>query len=70
MKNLFALKMFLFCFISLIFFFRLCNKPEKKPAEIKKHRMVAKAFKKKKKKNLKKGRLSFSYGSDREDPLG
>ena len=49
---------------------RLCNIPEKKPEKPKNHRLVAKAFKRRKRKDFRRGRLSFSYGSDRDDPLG
>ena len=49
---------------------RLCNIPEKKPEKLKKQRMVVKGFKRKKRKDLRRGRLSFSYGTDLDDPLG
>ena len=47
------------------------EKPEKKdPDKIREKRLLAKAFRKKLRRDLKKGRLSFSYGKDKDDPLG
>ena len=55
-----------------VFSSRCCvDPPEKKnPEKIREKRLVAKAFKKKLRRDLKKGRLSFSYGNDKDDPLG
>ena len=58
--------------VYMVFSYRCCvDPPEKKnPEKIREKRLVAKAFKKKLRRDLKKGRLSFSYGNDKDDPLG
>ncbi|XP_060582294.1 protein smoothened-like isoform X2 [Ruditapes philippinarum] len=47
---------------------RLCNKPSNRPQKLRKHRMVARAFKRQKKRSNE--RLSISYGTDHDDPVG
>ncbi|KAL4218471.1 hypothetical protein ACF0H5_023205 [Mactra antiquata] len=49
-------------------FRRLCNKPSNRPQKLRKHRMVARAFKRQKQRRNE--RLSVSYGTDHDDPFG
>lgn len=44
------------------------RKPSNRPVKLKKHKVIAKAFEKRK--ELNNGRLSISFASTHEDPLG
>jgi len=50
------------------FVFRICKKPSNKPVKLKKHKMIAKAFERRK--DINNGRLSISFASTHDDPLG
>ncbi|XP_062621329.1 protein smoothened-like, partial [Saccostrea cucullata] len=47
---------------------KVFNKPSNKPVKLKKHKVIAKAFEKRK--ELNNGRLSISFASTHDDPLG
>jgi hypothetical protein len=47
---------------------RVFRKPSNKPIKLKKHKVIAKAFEKRK--ELNNGRLSISFASTHDDPLG
>lgn len=47
---------------------RVFNKPSNKPVKLKKHKMIARAFEKRHQMN--NGRLSISFHSTHDDPLG
>ena len=48
--------------------FRLCRLPNNDPVKIRKHEVIAQAFKKRRDMNM--GRLSLSFASTHDDPLG
>lgn len=54
--------------MSYFFLFRVFRKPSNRPVKLKKHKVIAKAFEKRK--ELNNGRLSISFASTHEDPLG
>ena len=53
------------CFFIL---FRVFRKPSNKPVKLKKHKMIARAFEKRK--DINNGRMSISFHSTHDDPLG
>lgn len=54
--------------VSYLFCCRVFRKPSNRPVKLKKHKVIAKAFEKRK--ELNNGRLSISFASTHEDPLG
>lgn len=52
----------------ILFCCRVFRKPSNRPVKLKKHKVIAKAFEKRK--ELNNGRLSISFASTHEDPLG
>ncbi|KAK3088510.1 hypothetical protein FSP39_020004 [Pinctada imbricata] len=50
------------------FFRKIFRKPSNKPIKLKKHKIIAKAFEKRK--EINNGRLSISFASTHDDPLG
>ncbi|XP_033726816.1 smoothened homolog [Pecten maximus] len=47
---------------------KVFKKPSNKPVKMKKHKMIAKAFERRK--DMNNGRMSISFGSTHDDPLG
>ncbi|XP_052085456.1 smoothened homolog [Mytilus californianus] len=47
---------------------KIFNRPSSKPVKLKKHKMIARAFERRK--DINNGRLSISFGSTHDDPLG
>ena len=48
--------------------YRVFHKPSNKPTKLKRHKMIAQAFEKRK--EINQGRVSISYLSSHDDPLG